>query len=107
MMYRLWLGDLECGVAADEHAMHWLEKILERYPDQDVWIEAAPGAQQMFPLWDDEEERGLEALREAGSVAVGRCPECQAVISFPGFDAIFAFVCPECGRGVNTEPRVA
>jgi hypothetical protein len=41
MTYRLWIDDLDCGVAADEHAANWLEAMRECYPDKDVRIEPA------------------------------------------------------------------
>jgi len=34
-----------------------------------------------------------------------RCPHCGATNVFRGFTAIEAFVCQECGEGVNVEGR--
>jgi hypothetical protein len=48
-------------------------------------------------------------VEQAGAVMVGlasheicsvRCPHCQALNTFPGFSAIEAFICSECGEGV-------
>jgi hypothetical protein len=34
------------------------------------------------------------------------CPHCGSLNSFPGFSAIEAFICQECGEGVNVERPV-
>ena len=34
------------------------------------------------------------------------CPHCGTLNTFPGFSAIEAFICQECGEGVNVERRV-
>jgi hypothetical protein len=49
-----------------------------------VRIEPDADAKPMFPIGDDDCEHG----GVASSVATARCPHCQAVISFPGFDTI-------------------
>jgi hypothetical protein len=39
----------------------------------------------------------------AGAICSARCPHCGALNTFPGFSAIDAFVCSECGEGVAAE----
>ena len=34
------------------------------------------------------------------------CPHCGWLNTFPGFSAIEAFICQECGEGVSVEPPV-
>jgi len=34
------------------------------------------------------------------------CPHCGSLNTFPGFSAIEAFICRECGEGVDLEPPV-
>jgi hypothetical protein len=36
----------------------------------------------------------------AGVICSARCPHCGALNTFPGFSAVEAFVCAECGEGV-------
>ena len=43
-----------------------------------------------------------EELRSE-EVATAQCPHCGAMNAFPGFRAIEAFVCRECGEGVSIE----
>jgi hypothetical protein len=57
MTYCLWLDDPDCGVAADEDAVNWLQVMRERYPDAHVRMEPAPAAMPAFPVAGDEEER--------------------------------------------------
>ena len=38
--------------------------------------------------------------------ATARCPCCGAMNAFPGFRAIEAFVCRECGEGARIERRI-
>ena len=103
MTYRLWLGDLECGVAADQYAADWLHAIQQRYPHKNVRIEPAPGLAPTFPLGDDNsEEPDL-----TGAITTARCPHCQEVTAFPGFDRMLAFVCPHCGQGVQVVLPIA
>jgi len=47
-------------------------------------------------------------LMELASVEIcsAPCPHCRTVNLFRGFTAIEAFVCEECGEGVNVEGRV-
>jgi hypothetical protein len=52
---------------------------------------------------DDEEDRPNLVLSSAGVVC---CPECQRVISYPGFDAMLAFTCPQCGARTMVNPTV-
>ena len=39
-------------------------------------------------------------------VATAQGPHCGAVNTFPGFSAIEAFVCLECGEGESLEGRI-
>ena len=47
-------------------------------------------------------------LMELASVEIcsARCPHCGGVNTFPGFSAIEAFVCQECGEGLSVERPV-
>lgn len=38
---------------------------------------------------------------EVEPVASATCPHCGAVTSFPGFDSINVFICPQCGEPVD------
>jgi len=47
-------------------------------------------------------------LMELASVEIcsAQCPNCGAMNTFSGFSVIEAFVCEECGEGVNVERPV-
>jgi len=53
-------------------------------------------------------DRGGSRLMELGSAEVcsARCPHCGATNVFRGFTVIEAFVCQECGEGVDVEQPV-
>jgi hypothetical protein len=53
-------------------------------------------------------ERASTRLMELASVEIcsAQCPHCGALNTLPGFSVIEAFVCQECGEGVNVERRV-
>ena len=53
-------------------------------------------------------ERAGTRLMELASAETcsAECPHCGALNTFPGFSVIEAFVCQECGEGVNVERRV-
>src|SRR4051812_28555637 len=97
MTYRLWIEDLDCGVAVDEHAVNWMEAIRKRYPDTNVRIEAAPDATPTFPVGEEEERDAPDP----SSITRATCPHCGAVRTFPGFEVKYSFVCRECGEGVT------
>jgi hypothetical protein len=96
MTYRLWLGDLDCGVAADQNATNWRDAMRE-HGYEGVRIEPDPDAEPTFPVGDED----FEQADLVSSVATARCPHCQATISFPGFDTMLAFICPQCGTSVK------
>jgi hypothetical protein len=54
------------------------------------------------------ERAGSRLMELAGAemMCSARCPHCGSLNSFPGFNAIEAFVCQECGEGVNVERPV-
>lgn len=58
MAYRLWLSDLECGVAADEDATTWRDTMREHGYDE-VRIEPEPGAVAAFSFVEDEKRRRM------------------------------------------------
>jgi hypothetical protein len=39
-------------------------------------------------------------LAASGEICSARCTHCVALNTFPGFSAIDAFICSECGEGV-------
>ena len=55
-------------------------------------------------------DRAGPRLMELASVEMeissARCPHCGALNMFPGFRVIDAFICQECGEGVDIERRV-
>ena len=53
-------------------------------------------------------DRAGPRLMELASAEMcsAHCPHCGATNVFHGFTAIEAFVCQECGEGVNVEGRV-
>lgn len=70
-------------------------------PDQ-VRIEPAPGAEITFPIADEEEADSFDPT----AVATVRCPRCDAILSFPGFDAILGYRCPHCHGFIEVMPPV-
>jgi hypothetical protein len=52
-------------------------------------------------------DRAGARLMELASteISTATCPHCGALNTFPGFTAIEAFVCQECGEGMNVEGR--
>ena len=53
-------------------------------------------------------DRVGQRLMELASTEIcsARCPHCGATNVFRGFTVIEAFICQECGEGVNVEPPV-
>jgi hypothetical protein len=97
-LYRLWVGNEDFGITAEEPAKEWLEVIRERYPDENIRIQPVAAEEATFPVGSKDDPEPLSAITSA------RCPHCQALVTFPGFDAMLAFVCPECGESVRIEP---
>src|SRR5215471_19268433 len=99
MNYHLWLNDLECGVAADRYAIDWRDAMRERYPDDRVHIEPVPDTELIG-------EENVADRFDPTAVATVRCPRCDAIISFPGFDAMPAYRCPHCHGFIEVMPPV-
>jgi hypothetical protein len=53
----------------------------------------------------DEVERALAEIMLQQPITSATCPKCGAVNTFPGFDAMEAFTCQQCGSGVVIERR--
>lgn len=87
MTYRLSLNDLDCGVAADQYAIGWRDTMQKRYRDDHVRIEPESGAEPTFPVGEEDEGDRFDPM----AVATVRCPRCDAVISFSGFEAMLAY----------------
>jgi hypothetical protein len=53
-------------------------------------------------------ERAASRLVELASkeICSTRCPHCGGLNTFPGFSVIEAFICSECGEGVNLEKPI-
>jgi uncharacterized protein with PIN domain len=51
-------------------------------------------------------EQALAQLTPSHEICSARCPHCGALNLFPGFSAMHAFTCRECGEGVAIEHRV-
>ena len=53
-------------------------------------------------------ERAASRLVELASkeICSARCPHCGGLNTFPGFSVIEAFICSECGEGVNLEKPI-
>jgi hypothetical protein len=51
-------------------------------------------------------ELTLSQLAFSEEICSARCPHCTALNVFPGFSAMNAFTCRECGEGVATEPTL-
>jgi hypothetical protein len=50
---------------------------------------------------------GARLMELASSeISTATCPHCGALNTFPGFSVIEAFVCQECGEGLNVERPV-
>jgi hypothetical protein len=45
-------------------------------------------------------EKAVFELAQADAICSARCTHCGALNTFPGFSAIEAFTCSECGEGV-------
>jgi hypothetical protein len=43
---------------------------------------------------------GVLVEMASGEICTARCTHCGALNTFPGFSAIEAFICSECGEGV-------
>lgn len=82
MNYRLWLNDLDCGMAADQYATDWRDAMRKRYPEDHVRIEPALHTEPTLPIKEETDKFDPTA------VATVRCPRCDAIIAFPGFDAM-------------------
>jgi hypothetical protein len=48
-------------------------------------------------------EQTLAQLAGSDEICSAKCPRCGALNTFPGFSAMHAFTCQECGEGVATE----
>ena len=46
-------------------------------------------------------EAAVLEMSQTDKVCSAQCPHCGAVNTFPGWSAIDAFVCSECGKGVH------
>src|SRR5690242_18576547 len=54
----------------------------------------------------EELQKTLNEMTLSLDVAAARCPHCKAVHLAPGFTSLVAFVCPNCGKGVDlTKPK--
>jgi hypothetical protein len=53
-----------------------------------------------------EAEETLLQLAPSDEICSTRCPHCGALNVFPGFSAMHAFTCSECGEGVTADPPV-
>jgi predicted nucleic acid-binding Zn ribbon protein len=43
---------------------------------------------------------------DLNSITSATCPHCGAFLTFPGFDAIYAFICKQCGEPVEVHHPV-
>jgi hypothetical protein len=50
-------------------------------------------------LVPDEADEDCEP--HADGITSAQCPHCGAFLTFPGFDAIYAFICKQCGEPVE------
>jgi hypothetical protein len=53
-----------------------------------------------------EAEQTLAQLAVSDEICSAKCPRCEALNTFPGFSAMHAFTCRECGEGVAVERLV-
>jgi hypothetical protein len=53
-----------------------------------------------------EDDQTLAHLASSDEICSARCPHCGALNAFPGFSAMNAFTCRECGEGVTVEALV-
>lgn len=53
-----------------------------------------------------EVENTLRELARTDAICSVPCSHCGAVTTFPGWRAIGAFVCPECGRGAVVDGKL-
>jgi hypothetical protein len=92
------------GIAIEDDARNWLAGMHE-HGYQDVRIEPMSDGRVTFPVSEEDADAGdIAATFE--SVAAARCPHCHRLVTFPGFDAIFAFVCPECAQPVKVATAI-
>ena len=71
-MYRLWLRDVNCGVAADRDATNWLD-VMQNRGYEGVRMEPDPDAVPTFPLSDDDSEEPDVTT----AIATVRCTHCK------------------------------
>jgi predicted RNA-binding Zn-ribbon protein involved in translation (DUF1610 family) len=100
MKYRLWLENLDCGVAADQYALDWRDNMREHGYDDVLLGLLSDDIPVTFPIPDDEDEEPEISL---DAITFERCPHCHEVISLPGFNTMLAFICPKCGNSVAVE----
>jgi hypothetical protein len=53
-----------------------------------------------------EDDQTLAHLASSDEICSARCPHCTAMNVFPGFSAMNAFTCRECGEGVAVQRLV-
>ncbi len=63
-----------------------------------------PPGEPMAPSGIGFAKKPDEVLQEQ-NICSATCPHCGAVLTFPGFEVIYAFVCRECGEGVDLKPK--
>jgi hypothetical protein len=54
----------------------------------------------------NEADQTLANLASSDEICSAKCPHCTAMNVFPGFSAMTAFTCRECGEGVTVERLV-
>ena len=54
----------------------------------------------------DEAPQTLMLMAMGQGMCSARCPHCQALNTFAGFDNIHAYICRECGEGVSIQNAV-
>jgi hypothetical protein len=55
------------------------------------------------PVPDEADE---DCELHADSITSAQCPHCGAFLTFPGFDAIYAFICKQCGEPAEVYHRI-
>lgn len=94
MKYRLWIGDINGGVAVDQDATNWLHAMRERGYD-DVRIEPASAETPVtFPVGDGTEEDESPST----TFLLVQCPRCRANEAIPGATKMFIVTCKVCGE---------
>jgi hypothetical protein len=53
-----------------------------------------------------EVESAMLEMARTDTICSARCPHCGALNTFPGMSSVEAFVCSECGEGVEVEHPV-